>query len=225
MARRAAAKPPTRPPETILRAVEGPEFRQERSRRSYEALVEAATALFARDGYNAVGTPEIANRAGVSVGTFYRYFDDKHEVYLELMRRNLSTAYAKILERLTPALFVAKTRQQTIAETVRIFFDHVLEQPELTRSFMEMSLRFPDVAELRRAFDQLSVKRLGELVTAITSRSSVPDPEAFAYVLYGSATQCAYGLAVHLVPVSIDRERSQRALALFIERALFPSDV
>ena len=70
-------------------AAREPDFRQERSRRSYEALLDAATELFGKHGYDAVGTPEIANRAGVSVGTFYRYFDDKHEVYLEIMRRTI----------------------------------------------------------------------------------------------------------------------------------------
>jgi hypothetical protein len=43
-----------------------------------------------------------------------------------------------------------------------------------------------------------------------------------AYVLYGAAMQCAYGLAVHLVPVAIDRDRARTALASFIDRALFP---
>jgi hypothetical protein len=34
--------------------------------------------------------------------------------------------------------------------------------------------------------------------------------------------QAAYGLAVHLVPAAIDRERARAALTAFIERALFP---
>ena len=86
-----------------------------------------------------------------------------------------------------------------------------------------MSLRYNDVAELRRAFEQLAVQRLAVLITAITPRSSVPDPEAYAYVLYGAAMQCAYGLAIQLVPTALDGDRAQAALASFIERALFPS--
>jgi hypothetical protein len=33
--------------------------------------------------------------------------------------------------------------------------------------------------------------------------------------------QCTYGLAVHLVPSAIDRERASAAHTTFIERALF----
>ena len=217
MARRAQV----RSPEAVLREPPDPDFRQERSRRSHQALLDAAAELFAERGYDAVGTPEIAQKAGVSVGTFYRYFDDKHEVYLEIMRRTIATAYEQTLAGLTPDRFVGASRTDTIARAADLLFDHVLARPQLTRSFMEMSLRDPAVAELRRAFELLSVQRIAALVTALTSRESVPDPEAFAYVLYGSAMQAAYGLAVQLVPPAIDRARARAALTAFIERALF----
>lgn len=217
MARRAL-----RMPEVLFQEPEGPEFRQERSRRSYQALLDAAEGLFSEQGYDAVGTPEIAQKAGVSVGTFYRYFEDKHEVYLEIMRRTMVAAYNETISELTPERFAGKARHETIAEACRILFEHVLDRPQLTRSFMEMSLRDEHVAELRRAFEQLATQRLTELIATVTSRTDVPDPEAMAYVLYGAAMQCAYGLAVHLAPTAIDRERARAALIAFIERALFP---
>jgi len=218
MARRAVS----RSPEAVLADPDVPDFRQERSRRSYQALLEAAAELFAQLGYDSVGTPEIAQKAGVSVGTFYRYFDDKHEVYLEIMRRSMVSAYKNTIENLTPERFVGLARRETIYQGVGVLFDHVLAQPQLTRSFMEMSLRDTQVAELRRAFDQLASQKLAKLIEMITTREAVPDPEAFAYVVYGSVVQCAYGLAVHLVPTAIDRERARAALTAFIERALFP---
>jgi AcrR family transcriptional regulator len=218
MARRAAR----RTPDAVISAVPSPEFRQERSRRSYEALIDAATELFGKLGYDAIGTPEIADRAGVSVGTFYRYFDDKHEVYLEIARRSMIAAYAETIEGLTPARFLGLARRETIAETIAMLFEHVLTRPHLSRSFVEMSLRDPEVAELRRAFEHVSVARLTELVSAIVPRTVVPDPEATAWVLYGSAMQCAYGLAEHAGPAPVGTERAKKALTDFIERALFP---
>ena len=211
-----------RAPEDILRATKEPDFRQERSRRSYLALIEAATELFSTLGYDSVGTPEIAQRAGVSVGTFYRYFDDKNEVYLEIARRSMVAAYAETIEGLTPARFVGLARRETISHTIALLFDHVLIRPHLSRSFSEMSLRDPEIAELRRAFDEVSVRRLTELVTAIVPREIVPDPEATAWVLYGSAMQCAYSLAEHVGPAPVGPERAKSALTDFIERALFP---
>jgi AcrR family transcriptional regulator len=220
MTRRAVPRSPS--PDALFKEPDGPDFRQERSRRSYEALITAAEELFAVHGYDAIGTPEIAQKAGVSVGTFYRYFDDKHEVYLEIMRRMMVAAYSETIDRLTPDQFVGRARHETISHACSILFDHVLTRPQLTRSFMEMSLRDPQVAELRRAFEQSGCQRLAVLIEAVTPRDKVPDPEAFAYVLYGAAMQCAYGLAVQLAPSQIDRERARAALTAFIERALFP---
>src|SRR3954471_4575684 len=102
----------------VLRASKEPDFRQDRARRSYLALIEAATQLFGSQGYDAVGTPEIAQHAGVSVGTFYRYFDDKREIYLEVARRTMSEAYPKTIADLGPERFVGRARHETISETL-----------------------------------------------------------------------------------------------------------
>ena len=219
---RQARKPAQPDPEVLLRATKEPEFQQERSRRSYLALIDAATDLFEKHGYDAVGTPEIAQRAGVSVGTFYRYFDDKKQVYLEVMRRTTAEAYAETIEGLTPERFVGRARRETISETIAVLFTHILKRPELSRSFTEMSLRDRDVAALRRAFETMSLQRLTALISASCPRSVVPDPEATAYVLYGSAMQTAGAIAGHYGASPVDAERARAALTSFIERALFP---
>jgi len=217
-----ASKPATDSLPVVLRATREPDFRQDRARRSYLALIEAATELFAAQGYDAVGTPEIAQRAGVSVGTFYRYFDDKHEIYLEIARRTMVAAYRETIASLGPERFIGRARHETISETIAILFDQVMAQPHLTRSFREMSLRDPKVAELSRAFDQVSIARLTSLIAAIVPRDVVPDPEATAWVLHACAMQTAYDLAGHTGPSPIGAERARKALTDFIERALFP---
>ena len=222
--RHAAAQPERSPvarPEVLLRAT--PSRTSEGALApQLLALIDAATALFETQPYDAVGTPEIAQRAGVAVGTFYRYFDDKHELYLEVARRTMVTGYRETIESLGPERFVGRARHETISETVAILFDHVLSRPQLMRSVNEMALRDPDVAELRQAFEAMSIQRLTALIAAIVSPELAPDPEATAYVLYGSAMQCAYGLAGHFGPPPISAGRARAALTSFIERALFP---
>lgn len=207
----------------VLRPAREPAFHQERARRSYLALIDAATALFGAHGYDAVGTPEIAQRAGVSVGTFYRYFDDKHEIYLEIARRTMVAAYRETLANLGPERFLGRARHETISETIAILFDLVLAQPELLRSFREMSLRDPQVAEVSRAFEQIAVARIATLIATLVGPDVVPDPEATAWVLHASVMEAAYGLAGHRGPPPISSERARKALTDFIERAVFPS--
>ena len=209
-------------PETLLRPAREPAFAQERSRRSYLALIDAATALFSAHGYDAVGTPEIAAEAGVSVGTFYRYFDDKHALYLEVARRTLRLAYTETIAGLTPARFVGRGRRETIAETIALLFQHVLARPQLMRSFRELALRDPAMAELDQALQQLSLARLTALIEAIIPRRVIPDPAATAWVIYGGVMFAAYGLAEHVGAAPVDAERATRALTDMVERALFP---
>jgi AcrR family transcriptional regulator len=74
--------------------VEFPDFkpkkapRQARSRATFDAIVEAAARLLAREGYGAITTNRVAEEAGVSIGSLYEYFGDKdvivHQVLLRL---------------------------------------------------------------------------------------------------------------------------------------------
>lgn len=54
--------------------------REEHKHKTKRALQQAALELFARDGFDATTTEEIAERAGVSPRTFFRYFPTKESV-------------------------------------------------------------------------------------------------------------------------------------------------
>ena len=66
--------------------------RQARSRATWEAIVEAAAQILERRGPTAFNTNEVAERAGVSIGTLYQYFEDKHAILAAAARRELGEA-------------------------------------------------------------------------------------------------------------------------------------
>ena len=57
-----------------------PSRRQAHKLRTERALQQAALDLFAKNGYDATTTDEIAEKAGVSPRTFFRYFPTKESV-------------------------------------------------------------------------------------------------------------------------------------------------
>src|SRR5262245_31018237 len=59
---------------------------RERQKRAREArIVQAATALFAEQGYAATSIDQIAERAALGVGTVYNYFDTKAALLMRVV--------------------------------------------------------------------------------------------------------------------------------------------
>lgn len=75
---------------------------QARSRDTYAAVVEAGAQVFAAEGPSAT-TNRIAARAGVSIGSLYQYFEDKHAILLAVAERHLAEA-ASVMAPLLAAL-------------------------------------------------------------------------------------------------------------------------
>jgi AcrR family transcriptional regulator len=107
------------PNTTGLGAAGPPTRRDEHKRRTRAALRSAGLELFATRGFDATTTEDIAERAGVAVRTFFRYFPTKesvlyvgesewiHNVVTELGAQpasvgDLSAVEASILEATTP---------------------------------------------------------------------------------------------------------------------------
>ncbi len=82
-ARTAGASPAPRLP-AGLRAVPT----QERSRRRLETILDAATTLFADQGFEAVTVDAIAKSAGTPIGSVYQFFADKRAVFVALAERS-----------------------------------------------------------------------------------------------------------------------------------------
>jgi AcrR family transcriptional regulator len=73
---------------------------QARSKAMVERILAAATQVLGTQGYGQMSTNRVAEAAGVSVGSLYRYFSDKDEIF-DVLRLRASDA---ILQRLTGAI-------------------------------------------------------------------------------------------------------------------------
>lgn len=71
---------------------------QERSRDLVEAILEAAAQLLVEKGYKGTTTTAVADRAGVSIGSFYQYFASREELFQELTRRHGRTVHPHLVE-------------------------------------------------------------------------------------------------------------------------------
>ena len=67
---------------------------QRRSHATVEVIIEAATQLLESAGERGFNTNAVAERAGVSIGTLYRYFPDKQAILTALARREMEAVNA-----------------------------------------------------------------------------------------------------------------------------------
>src|SRR5437773_12079041 len=75
---------------------------QLRWRRRKEArpqeILEAALSVFAEKGFAATRMDDIAQRAGVTKGTIYLYFNSKEEVFKSLVRESIGETINRVSE-------------------------------------------------------------------------------------------------------------------------------
>ncbi|MCU0701716.1 MAG: TetR/AcrR family transcriptional regulator, partial [Myxococcaceae bacterium] len=69
---------------------------QERAQATVDAVLEATLQVLKRDGYLALTTTRVAERAGVSVGTLYQYFPDKASLVMALKVRYFERLVASV---------------------------------------------------------------------------------------------------------------------------------
>jgi AcrR family transcriptional regulator len=63
-----------------------------------DRLVDAATQVFAEQGYDGARTSEIARRAGLSTGAIYSQYETKAELLLEAIRCRAPSEFQRLLE-------------------------------------------------------------------------------------------------------------------------------
>jgi AcrR family transcriptional regulator len=197
-------------------------FHQERARATHRALLEAAREVFVRRGFDAVQTPEIAAAAGVSTGSFYRYFVDKRAIFVEVIRAHLAETHASVMAQLTPDRFTGAEHRRAIDMALEALLGHVRRSAPIERVFLQMSLRDEEVAELRDAFQKLSQNAIAALIAQIVPREVVPDPAAAAHVVRLAAQEVALTAAGLHGPPLVAEAAARSALREMIHRYLFP---
>lgn len=63
--------------------------KQGRARQTVEAVLDAVIRVLKREGFEAITTNRIAEVAGVSIGSVYQYFPDKHAMFAALHQRHI----------------------------------------------------------------------------------------------------------------------------------------
>jgi AcrR family transcriptional regulator len=159
---------------TLLRTVSGP--KQARSERTLQRLLDAAEMLIKEKGHAAVSIPEIARRAGSSVGGFYARFRDKDELLRALEERH----FLELSQRLET---LADARRWQNAPTSHIVEAAVAELVNSTRerrhmiaAFLVRAIEDPLIRAGGLRFRRTVEERISALLLTRRAEMSHPDP-------------------------------------------------
>jgi AcrR family transcriptional regulator len=162
-----------------------------------ERLLVAGAASFAERGLHATQVADLAKRAGVSVGAFYRYFRDKDELYRAIVQPRFDV-YLDTLRSLRDGLRTASLAERlgVLRDVFRRTFATHLEDPTAFLLWYRHGHGAGDendtvVAAFVDEVETLLVDLLDRTIT-IGSRFDAPTRRLVASSILGMANTIAY---------------------------------
>jgi AcrR family transcriptional regulator len=123
------------------------ETRRRRKAERPQEILEAAFVEFSRNGYAMTTLDRVAERAGVTKGTIYVYFENKEHLFISMVREVTKAALDTVHERL-------ETHEGSTADLLRaqfsFIYQHIVEdrrRREVLRMLIAEAPRFPELAD------------------------------------------------------------------------------
>jgi AcrR family transcriptional regulator len=142
-----------------------PETRRRRKAERPQEILEAAFTEFSRHGYAQTTLDRIAERAGVTKGTIYVYFENKEHLFISMVREITKTTLDTV-----HGMF--ESHDGSTADLLRaqfsFIYQHIVEdrrRREVLRMLIAEAPRFPALAD--RYHDEILRPCLGMLRQAI----------------------------------------------------------
>jgi AcrR family transcriptional regulator len=123
------------------------ELRRRRKAERPKEILEAAFVEFSRNGYAVTTLDQIAERAGVTKGTIYVYFENKEHLFISMVREVTKATLDTVQD-------MFKTHTGSTADLLRAQFTFIYQdivedrrRREVVRMLIAEAPRFPELAD------------------------------------------------------------------------------
>lgn len=144
-----ARNPKDEPRRSVTRPQKGRKTRAEKTEESRRRLLHAASSLIGEEGYARATIAKITARAELSLGSFYNYFENREDLFNQLLPQMGEDLQSYIAQRVSG---IADPVQQEEIGLIA-FFDFVVENSGFYRILNEAETVVPDA--YRRHFDNI----------------------------------------------------------------------
>jgi AcrR family transcriptional regulator len=135
-------------------------FTDEERRQIREDLIDAGRELFSKYGLQKTTVRELTEAVGIAKGTFYRFFDSKEDLYVEVLMRDRERIAGPILEDLS----AMEDTREAVAHLLDVVVDEMESNPLMRQVFLERELD----SFLRGVSDQKFEEAVGQGMGLLT---------------------------------------------------------
>ncbi|MGO9566955.1 MAG: TetR family transcriptional regulator [Desulfomonilaceae bacterium] len=147
-------------------------------------IVEAAVHIFSQKGYHRTKVQDITNALGISTGTFYIYFGNKRDLFVEVVDHVFRT----ILGEAAKAIISEEDILKRMVVRGRVFYEHYSKYNEILnqlRAEMAGEDKWPQ-EKIKKAYHDLTRPVIKDIQRGIdTGLYRKMDPDLLAYALTG----------------------------------------
>jgi|SRR5438876_7871143 len=162
---------------------------KEDTRSKRQAIIEAARNIFAMKGYEDTTIAEIAEEAGVAVGTVYLYFRNKREIYTSVSLDQM-VAIAAVME--DPRIVTLPFEQVPRAIIEAVF--RICHQNNRLMSLFKVDIQSEEELQQHKAAGELMTNTIDNFLRqSIAQGQLMPfDTEMYAKILFGLVDSALY---------------------------------
>src|SRR6266566_485693 len=142
-----------------------------------ETLAEAASELFAQQGYDHVALDEVAARAGVTKVIVYRHFGSKKDLYLTLLAAHRD----QLLRTLAEGMSLDRPLRERVEEVARAWFGYVQDHPFAWKMLFQDVTGDPEIRAFHagmRDTARAAIIGLLEAESSLNLQSAMTEPVA-----------------------------------------------
>ncbi|MCE4061802.1 TetR/AcrR family transcriptional regulator [Pandoraea sputorum] len=197
-------KPAGQPPATPRKSPQ-----QARSRVTIDAIFEAALQVLLLDGGRQLTTTRVAERAGVSVGTLYQYFQNKQVLLYAVLERHIDRIVDSVEQ--TCQASHGKPLETMAQELAKAYVGAKMRDIEEAQALYRLSEDLDGREVFAGASARMHAAVVGMLKTAHNARFE--DPETVAFVFLNSMTGPIKAILENRAPVGACSETLSRQIA------------
>lgn len=198
----------------IERASTRREPKQQRSRQTVEAVLDAVPRVLRRHGAKAITTNRVAEAAGVSIGSLYQYFPEKQAIFMALHDRHVDRV-RHVIER-TMTHCTSASLEEFTRELVERLANVHSEDAEL-HAIVSVAVPVPEGADGFKSALQATFEQV--ISPAKQDRYAPRETERMLFVLPHMVEALVHGVAHQKQPISRERAKDEalRTVAVYLD--------